>query len=477
MRLYVIGSSARAQIVFTSKYVSGYHAELLQLDNGDMLLTDKGSSNGTYVNGVKIAPEQDVRVTRNDHIRFADQDMNWSLVPVNEMPKNVKVLKSIGSHALNTCQIYGNQVSRFHATVKQKTDGKWYICDHSSNGTTVNGARIPKDQDVRLKRSDSIACAGVNVQNPIPGSSRKTLFAVLGGAAVVAVIVGAVIAFMGYSDKMLYEKYSNATAMVIASFHYKVSTPHEVVEWVVDPSTDVVTVYDGTNSIAYAATGFFISSDGVFVSNLHVAKPWLYGDEAEITQIIAKSYQRMHQSNGQIVALADIKVEGVLDFIGVIPNGQFFDDTNLTKGREVISSDSKDVDIAIFQTLNNKLPEGATYIPISKIDDGNRNVGSHVYTMGFPLIGALQDLNGLKTALNRTLQAVGAGGQINQNNEKCQYGLNAISDHGASGSPVFDSKGRMVGISHGGYAGTQGYNFAIKSKYIHRLLKKVREEE
>ena len=94
MRLYVIGSSARAQIVFTSKYVSGYHAELLQLDNGDMLLTDKGSSNGTYVNGVKIAPEQDVRVTRNDHIRFADQDMNWSLVPVNEMPKNVKVQKA-----------------------------------------------------------------------------------------------------------------------------------------------------------------------------------------------------------------------------------------------------------------------------------------------------------------------------------------------------------------------------------------------
>lgn len=476
MRLYVIGSSARAQIVFTSKFVSGYHAELLQLDNGDMLLTDKGSSNGTYVNGVKIAPEQDVRVTRNDHIRFADQDLNWSLIPVSEMPKNVKVLKSIGSHALNTCQVYGDMVSRFHATVKQKNDGKWYICDHSSNGTTVNGVRIPKDQDVRLKRSDSIACAGVNVQNPIPPIPVKWPV-ILGGIAAAAIVVGVVVALMRYSDKMLYEKYSNSTAMVIASFHYKVTTPHEVVEWVVDPGTESVAVYDGTNSIAYAATGFFISSDGVFVSNLHVAKPWLYGDEAEITEIIAKSYQQMHARNGQIVALADIKVEGVLDFIGVIPNGQFFDDTNLTKGREVISSDNKDVDIAIFQTLNNKLPEGATYVPISKIDDGNRNVGSHVYTMGFPLIGALQDLNGLKTALNRTLQAVGAGGQINQNNEKCQYGLNAISDHGASGSPVFDSRGRMIGIIHGGYAGTQGYNFAIKSKYIHRLLKKVREEE
>ena len=56
-------------------------------------------------------------------------------------------------------------------------------------------------------------------------------------------------------------------------------------------------------------------------------------------------------------------------------------------------------------------------------------------------------------------------------------GPSAISAGVAASDPALLETRRMVGIIHGGYAGTQGYNFAIKSKYIHRLLKKVREEE
>lgn len=125
MRLISIGSSAQAQIVLNSQYVSGYHAELLQLDNGDMMLVDKGSSNGTFVNGNRIAPEKEVTVTRNDTITIADQTLPWSMIPVLQIPdkENIRIIKGIGSHYLNAIHVSGNQVSRFHATVKQTKDG------------------------------------------------------------------------------------------------------------------------------------------------------------------------------------------------------------------------------------------------------------------------------------------------------------------------------------------------------------------
>ena len=53
MKLVVIGSSSNSHIVLSSPYVSSYHAEILLLDNGDIILEDKGSRNGTFLNDNK----------------------------------------------------------------------------------------------------------------------------------------------------------------------------------------------------------------------------------------------------------------------------------------------------------------------------------------------------------------------------------------------------------------------------------------
>ena len=169
MKLYVIGTSPQSNIQLRSQYGSSYHAELLLLDNGDMLLTDRGSKNGTYVNGKKSTPDKDVNVRRGDEVVFADERLDWNRIPANtvDMTK-VKEIRSIGSHHLNRILLQGEHVSRFHATMKRMADGKWYIQDHSKNGTSINGNRIPKDQDVRIKRGDKISCAGHMVENPVP---------------------------------------------------------------------------------------------------------------------------------------------------------------------------------------------------------------------------------------------------------------------------------------------------------------------
>ena len=168
MKLIVIGSGNNSHIRLNSQFVSGYHAELLLLDNGEILLTDKGSRNGTYLNDHRLQPDKEVPVKRGDVIRFADQILDWNKIPALPMPdmSKIKEMRGIGTNFRNKYQLQGDKVSRFHATLKLMSDKKWYIQDHSKNGTTVNGRAIPPNQDVKLKKGDKILCAGVSVPNP-----------------------------------------------------------------------------------------------------------------------------------------------------------------------------------------------------------------------------------------------------------------------------------------------------------------------
>ena len=475
MRLISIGSSAQAQIVLNSQYISGYHAELLQLDNGDMLLVDKGSRNGTFVNGNRIAPEKEVSVTREDTITIADQTLSWSMIPVMNIPdkNNIKVIKGIGSHYMNAIHVSGNQVSRFHATVKQTKDGKWYICDHSTNGTIVNGARIPKDQYVRIKKGDAIVCAGVSIQNPATGGGDggnfvKTLSIVLCACLLIGICTYALIkmasGFSNNKNEKIYAEYAPSTVILHTAYYFKITTPKFGTErFVVRDGR--LSYYDGSNSMHALASGFFISEDGVIVTNLHVAAPWLFGEDKDVLEYVKNLYYKAKVST----ALSDIKVEGAIEYIAAVPHGQFFDSTNAVKLRIVLQSDKTDIDLALLQTINGRLPAGSTYVPVDKICTDNVPVGTPIFTMGFPIPQGLQDLDDFERSHTKALQATGAVGTITQNNDKYNYGFDAASYHGASGSPIFDNKGRMIGVANAGFI-VQGYNFGVKAKYLKKLL-------
>ena len=47
MKLITIGSSQNATIRLDSSFVSSLHAEIILIDNGDIILTDRNSRNGT----------------------------------------------------------------------------------------------------------------------------------------------------------------------------------------------------------------------------------------------------------------------------------------------------------------------------------------------------------------------------------------------------------------------------------------------
>ena len=134
MKLIVIGSNSNSHIRLNSQFVSGYHAELLLLDNGEILLTDKGSKNGTYINDQRLQPNKDIPIKRGDSVRFADQVLDWRNVPALPMPdfSKIKEMRGIGTNFRNKHQkekIFENKEQQCKAP-KRKRPPIWRECLH-----------------------------------------------------------------------------------------------------------------------------------------------------------------------------------------------------------------------------------------------------------------------------------------------------------------------------------------------------------
>lgn len=501
MKLIIIGrDSNEANIVLSNPYVSGYHAEIIQLDNGDMYIVDK-SSNGTFVNGNRLTPGKETPIHRGDSITFADCPLDWSRIEDVVIPSDVKKIISIGSHFTNDITVDGANVSRFHATIRQMADGKWFICDHSKNGTTINGRRIPKDKYVKFTTKDEISCAGIPINNPIPkgSSAGKIIGIVAASLCACALLVFGGIKLLGdgspnkkYTVAELCSKYERSTVYILGDYHFKVTCGTLKISDLPDPDNsnrqlydefviiggEYIQRYDGSNSSPYSGTGFFVGSEGYIATNRHIALPWesdmtAYSDGnitisqlaedyfmAKLTKLYEKGYSEALQY------ISQVKVTGVLDHCFIIPNRDYLDEKNTINCHLVAVAEGEDNDLAIFKIRSSSFPAEATYVPLNRISTKAPEVGMHVVTMGFPLSTVLLDG---KTQI----QANVTEGSISRNNNPKTFGFSAPSYHGASGSPVFDDNGYVVGVLCGGIDEVQGFTQAVRSANLVELINKA----
>ena len=513
MRLLKIGRDASCDIVMHSEKVSSLHAELTLLNSGDIMLEDKGSRNGTFIMNQQIKPNKPVNVRRGDAIRFADVELQWSQVPMPEDNSAYQGLYGIGSHFNNDFQISGATVSRYHATIKHGRDGKMYIFDHSKNGTTVDGTKIQSNTPYRIKKSSAVVCGGVPVDlSRLPWPSEAWKY-VLGIAASILVLVG--IGFgtwklihsgdKEYTDTELYDRYNHSVVMLKGIYHYKVTIgdlnlaslnsalspygvyiPQRILPFgtsykpVPDGITDkdLITLIDEVSNDRgqYSGTGFFISNDGKLLTNLHVVKPWLENNgkvkdmlQNEMSRLFATIVEALKGKALPVslsAYLSQVKVEGVLDYIALVPQGEVFDKDNIKKCKVLSAGEDIREDVALIQMIaGNGIPANCTYVNVTDSLDASEEklvVGAKVITFGFPHGHGLQEES-------ETLKAFCNAGAISQQPTEFGYMINLTSAGGASGSPIFNQKGMLIGILN---SGVEGENFtgAIKAKYIKKLL-------
>lgn len=140
---------------------------------------------------------------------------------------------------------------------------------------------------------------------------------------------------------------------------------------------------DGSN--VYQGSGFFISNDGLAVSNYHVFKGTGIGDEA-------------------------IKLLG---------------DNTAYKVSEIYHRDEKH-DFILF-----RVDCGQTnYIPVAK---SKPEIGDRVFAIGSP----------------RGLENTFSSGEVSQWRDKYLMQINALIDHGSSGGALINEYGEVVGITSG----------------------------
>ena len=142
-RHWTIGSAADSDLVVNVPSVSGRHCRLSLLDDG-YTLEDLGSTNGTYVNGIKLTQRQ--KISRSDTITLGlTTPMPW---PSENQPNRFKSL-TIGRDPENDIVVGLATMSGRHARISwEGTPGEGIIEDlGSSNGTAIQTA------DRRVTRS------------------------------------------------------------------------------------------------------------------------------------------------------------------------------------------------------------------------------------------------------------------------------------------------------------------------------------
>ena len=165
---------------------------------------------------------------------------------------------------------------------------------------------------------------------------------------------------------------------------------------------------------------------------------------------------------------ANVEVNYTTLSVGIVQNDTYIDnENNLIPCTVLKVSDKPELDVAVLQTNSKSIPAGSTYVDLSKSTPTEKlSVGYEICTIGFPksfIIG--------QTSVG--LEANNQSGEITQERGVYEYGHNITIHQGASGSPVYDKKGRFAGIIVSGFLGiSQGYNHAIHPSPVIEFVEK-----
>lgn len=520
MRLLKVGRDTNCDIVLHSDKVSALHAEITILNNGDILLEDKNSRNGTFVMNRPIKPGVQVSIKRGDAIRFGDVELIWNQIPMPEDLSKYKAVYGIGTSMRNDIQISGNTVSRYHATLKIDRKGNAFLLDHSKNGSTVNGERLNYGQTRQIKKNDVIICGGVpvNLAQFIPGKPLTKVFGI--AAAIVALIVGCWTAWnyisWGTVSPVTIQAMENASACVYGGYYIEVTlkdNPLMNEQFGAWPSKWYFGLNDNLNGYAcstnrdevrpilYTGTAFFISDDGELGTNRHVAIPWEYRDrelDDAIKDHMRKIRSRDNENVAQLLLIlnmygridaadvqakferfqnSDIEISGSHAFFGVgLTGSKVNNQIDLLQAQVIAESGDKKKDVALIRLNSRKTPDylvkmGAVYdIEKARTDERTLKPQDETLTIiGYPKGETVGTglFNG--TELRPTIHKA----SLSMTPDDNQIQIQAVGVGGQSGSPVIDKSHRLVGVLCSGFSGTE-ITYCCNIKHLVELYNKHR---
>lgn len=522
MRLFKIGRSQSCDIVLNSQLVSSLHAELTILDDGQIILEDKGSTNGTVVGKNRINPGEEITIQRGDRVNFADEPLVWAKVPAAERLTDYKQIYNIGTNYRNDIIVNNQTVSRYHASLRIGKDNKAYLHDNGGvNGTLINGVKMKKGETVRIKRGDNIVCGAEDITDQItpliPKGGMKKIISIIGGVAVVAVI-GVLVALFWPKPPVSINDIRTGVVYVNASFHYVVTFKDNPMpgEWD-GKFEDIESVQP------YFATAFFLDRNGYMGTNRHVAVPWEYRTDQDDSRIrkdieerltlakiaygyksgeidvetlegnVQKKYEdfiktdfcqsilthvlKSNNPKGELLNILNRLNKGTYDISGEIDEitvgyaGKYYTHYDEFQRCNVIAeSGNEDVDVAILQLNNKRTPDDVKFVfdPLKSFEGTLVPLKDKLGVIGYPA-GLHWGRDDKTKSLEPTIRET----KCSKEPGKYEFEFQANSVGGSSGSPVYNEQHQLVGILCSGYQIAGGASMAVHAKF----LKKMYEEE
>lgn len=460
MKTLKFGRSVDNHIVLNHPTVSRHHFTI-SFTNNQYVLTDVGSSSGTYVNGNKVNTHT---LSNNDIVKAGEMIVNWKDYfnqSLQAIKNNYIKTYTIGRSATNNVIIPNEIVSSLHAKIHQTTDGNYVIEDcQSTNGTFVNNQKIHTKV---LNRYDKVTLGSfpidwyqlINDQPQIQSiekkkKTEKTLNIKTPAIAIILLLAIFTI-FIFIMDRSTRNNSSNNTE-ISANNEFKREPKEETEEELqvkiaklLDETTFSIKIKDRIGRLIGDGSGFFISEDGLAVSNHHVMCPDEDGD------CIRSGYQ----------------------FELIMENGEKY---NITSSNIEYFSDI--FDIAIFRI--NTMGRRVSYL---KESSNEVKKGQKVYVMGNPqgisntfTSGTISNIKSFKDLLEgygetypRELESYDFSNLIIQ--------TDASVNPGNSGGPLVNKQGEVLGViafklvDRENGNPTENMNFAMNFKLVKEIMK------
>jgi len=522
MRLLKVGRDSNCDIVLHSDKASALHAEITILNNGDILLEDKNSRNGTFVMNRPIKPGTQVSIKRGDAIRFGDVELIWNQIPMPEDLSNYKAVYGIGTSMRNDIQIAGNTASRYHATLKIDRKGKAFLQDHSKNGSTINGERLNPGQTRQIKRGDAIVCGGVpvNLAQFIPSNNLSKIIGIAATIAILVVGGWAAWKYIPWNNSITpvtTQAMENASACVYGGYYYEINVKDDPFKNVIKGWPDkwymgigsngklqVNTTTDGLSPLGYTGTAFFISKDGEMGTNRHIAVPWEYrdaDDEENIRQQMEKARQATSGNLYELLAYnvmtgalsaddanawlrryqnSPLEISGKHAFFGIgLTGSKVNNQIDLQQAQVIAESGDPKKDVALIRLNSRKTPDyivkmGAIYdIEHARVDERSLKPQDEELTIiGYPMGETVAN----ETFDGKELRPTIHKASLSKTPDDNQIQIQAVGIGGQSGSPVIDKSHRLVGVLCSGFKGTE-VTYCCNIKHLVELYNKNRVRE